>query len=69
MASGLTSSSEPIEPTQVWTAEEWNDWMNEPKSRHRDFRKTDMFRRLYSPLSQVWSEGTTIYMTVDYYAE
>lgn len=57
MASGLTSSSEPLEPDRVWTAEEWDNWMSEPSSNHRKFRKSDMFRRMYSPVYETWGPG------------
>lgn len=55
MASGSLSSSEPIEPTRVWTAEEWDTWNTEVNdgSYSRRFRKYDTFRRMYTPGEQV----------------
>lgn len=38
----------PIEPTQVWTAEEWDNWQAAPNSRSRRYQKYDTFRRMYS---------------------
>ena len=50
MASGLQSTSTPIEPTQVWSKEEWQQtqpWARMPRGPLRNFFKEEAFMYIY----------------------